>query len=95
MDPIGLKAAVAALPAELQPVLSALMGRIDALEAKEAADLDALADKVIAAVIPQLQAMTQTVNAVADQAMTLIRRVDGASMTVKLGGVADATGVPQ
>lgn len=85
MDPIGLKAAVAALPGEVQPVLTALMDRIDALEAKEAADLDALADKVIAALTPQLQAITQTVNAVADQAMTIIRRVDGATVTVKLG----------
>ena len=94
MDPIGLKAAVAELPAEIQPVLSALMDRIDALEAKEAADLNALADKVIAALTPQLQAITQTVNAVADQAMTVIRRVDGAQITVKLGpevAAADTT----
>jgi hypothetical protein len=85
MDPIGLKAAVAALPAEIQPILATLLDRIDALEAQTAKDTKAIADEVIAALVPQAQALTQTVNAVANQAMTLIRRIDGASMTVKLG----------
>jgi len=81
----GLAQEVSKLPAEFQPVITALMDRIAQLEAQTAKDVDAIADKVIAAMVPQAQALTQTVNAVADQAMTLIRRLDGAQVTVKLG----------
>lgn len=94
MDPIGLKAAVAALPAEIQPVLGALMDRIDALETQSAKDTQAIADKVLAALIPQLQAITQSVNAVADQALGVVRRIDGFTITMKLGpepSAADAS----
>lgn len=84
MDFTGnLSGAISALPAEAQPLIKFLMDRLDALESKEAADLNALADKVIAAVVPQLQAVTQTFNAVADQTLSLLRRVDGAS--IRLG----------
>lgn len=85
MDPLGIQKAMAAAPAELQPLIQYLMDRTDALEAQAAKDTEAIADKVIAAVVPLGQAMVQTVNNVADEAMTLIRRFDGASMTVKLG----------
>lgn len=86
----GLSKAVEALPAELQPILNSAFDRIAVLEAKIAADENALADKIIAALVPQAQAMTQTVNAVGDeftqlirQALKLLGRVDGAS--IKLG----------
>lgn len=86
----GLAKEVAALPAELQPVLTAAFDRCAALEAKIAADENALANKIIAALVPQAQAMTQTVNAVGDeftqlirQALKLIGRVDG--LSIKLG----------
>lgn len=85
MDPLGIQKAMAAVPAEVQPLIQYLMDRTDQLEAQTAKDTRAIADKVIAALVPQVQAMTQTVNAVADQAMTLIRRLDGATVTVKLG----------
>ena len=81
----GLAEQVAKLPAEMQPILSALMDRIAALEAQTAKDTEAIADKVIAALVPQLQALTQTANAVAGEAMAIIRRIDGAAVTVKLG----------
>lgn len=87
MDPLGIQAALKAVPAEAQPLIKMLMDRMDALEAQTAKDAQALAaqidaavEKVIAALVPQAQAMTQTVNAVADQAMTLLRRLDGASI---------------
>jgi hypothetical protein len=88
-----IAAAMAALPAEAQPLIASLMDRIDALEAKEAADLNALADKVIAAVTPQLQAITETVNGLTDQALGVVRRIDGLTLTMKLGPapVADTT----
>lgn len=84
----GLAEQVGKLPAELQPVIAALMDRIDALEKQSAADMDQLATKIIAALVPQAQALTQTVNAVADEALTVIRRLDGATLTVKLGEAA-------
>ena len=82
----GLAKAVGKLPAEFQPVLNSLMDRIAELERQSAKDMDALADKVIAALVPQAQAITQTVNAVADQTLTLLRQVDGATITINLKG---------
>lgn len=85
MDPLGIQAALKAAPAEVQPLLQLLMDRLDAPEAQSAKDTKAIADELIAALVPQAQAMAQTVNAVADQAMTLLRRLDGASATIRLG----------
>lgn len=92
MDPLGLKSstdelvkAAQALPIEVQSVVLPILDRIGQLEAQAAKDTNAIADKVIAAVVPQIQALTETANAVADQAMSLLRRIDGASVTVKLG----------
>ncbi len=99
MDLTGnLAGAVAALPKEvgdvLGPILKASFDRIDALEAKEASDMNALADKVIAALTPQLQAITQTVNEVGGESLALIRRIVDGGVHLSFGkesGAADST----
>ncbi len=87
-DPIGLKA----LPAEVQPIFEQLMNRIDTLEAQGAKDVNAIADKIIAAVGPKVDAaveavntLTLTANASVVEVTALARRIDGASATFKLG----------
>jgi hypothetical protein len=85
----SLADAVNALGPQEKIIVTTLMDRMDALEAKSAADMASMADKVIAALVPQAQAMTQTVNAVADQATTalreflaLVKRIDGAKIVL-------------
>lgn len=80
-----LSDAIGKLPAEIQPVFMALMDRIDQLETKTAQDISQIADKVIAALVPQAQALTQTVNTVADQGLTLIRELMARGVTIQLG----------
>ena len=88
-DPLGLQAALKALPAETQsalmPLLSAIFDRMDALESQTAKDTQAIADKVIAALVPQLQAVTQTANDIGGQALDLIRAVEDRGFKVTLG----------
>ena len=85
----GLAQEVAKLPTEIQPVVTnivqALMDRVDQLETKTAQDISQIADKVIAALVPQAQALTQTVNTVADQGLTLIRELMARGVTIQLG----------
>lgn len=81
----GLSEAVKNLPVEARPLIAEIMDRLGALEAQTAKDTEAIADKVIAALVPQVQAVTQTLNAVADEVLTVVRRIDGATITVRLG----------
>jgi hypothetical protein len=88
----GLAKEIAALPAELQPIINGLLQRIDSLEAQIARDANAIADKVIEALAPRVDeavkavnTMTITVGCAADLAIRTIQRVDGMSVAVKLG----------
>lgn len=81
----GLAEQVAKLPEEIQPVLNQLLDRLDKLEAATVKDVEVIAQRVNDALVPQLQAVTQTINSVADQVMSLLRKIDGASITIKLG----------
>ena len=69
-----------------------LMDRVDALEARSAADMQRIADQIIKALAPEVQAMVDAVNtltvtasAAVEEVVNTVRRVDGASVTVKLG----------
>ena len=55
------------------------------LESQTAKDTQAIADKVIAALVPQLQAVTQTANDIGWQALDLIRAVEDRGFKVTLG----------
>ena len=81
MDPLGIQAALKAAPAELQPLITEMLDRMDALEAKAAADENALADKLIAAVVPQIQAITQTINEAISEVLGLARQ----GVSIKMG----------
>lgn len=81
----GLAKAVEALPAEFQPVLTAMMDRIATLEAQGAKDIGAIADKVIAAILPEVQGMRVEFSAAVQETLVLIRRVNGLTVTVALG----------
>ena len=74
---------------QLGTVVSGLMDRIAALEAQSAKDTNAIADKLIAAVLPVIQAagasvdtMTLTVNASATEFLRLAKRIDGAKLVL-------------
>lgn len=84
MDPLNLNS----IPADIK----ALMDRVDALEARSAADMQRIADQIIKALAPEVQAMVDAVNtltvtasAAVEEVVNTVRRVDGASVTVKLG----------
>lgn len=90
-DEVGLKAAQQA-----DATAKTLIDRIAALEAQSARDVNAIADKVIAAVLPEVQKtrgsietcldnITLTVNASVTECLAMARRLDGANMTFKLG----------
>jgi hypothetical protein len=88
----GLSQAVSQLPAEFQPVLTAVMDRLAALEAQGAKDSQILAQQVIdgvkSAIQPAVEAVNTvalTVNASVTEITALARRIDGATFTAKLG----------
>lgn len=69
-----------------------LIARVAALEAQSAKDVNAIADKVIAALTPLVKEGVDAVNTLTitssnavDQALRLLRRVNGAAITVTLG----------
>ena len=88
----GLSQAIAALPAEAQPLVTMLMDRLDALEAQGARDSKAIADSVTAALVPQIAAMTATVNEVGGEMLTFLRRLDGASVKLTLAPEGESAG---
>jgi hypothetical protein len=95
MDILGLQAAIA----ELQKATTAQSEKIAALEAQVAKDVNAIADKVIAALTPMMSqacasvdALTVTASSAIDEinnsvrdALEVVKRVDGATVIVKLG----------
>jgi predicted metal-dependent phosphoesterase TrpH len=80
----GLAQEVAKLPAELQPILVAVVDKVAEIETKTAGDIQAIAKQVIDALVPQVQAVTQTANAGISETLALIRRLDGATITIRL-----------
>lgn len=92
MDPLGIQSALKAAPAELQPLLDHLLDRVDALETRGVDDVKSIASQVIAGLSPMVKQATDAVNTltiVASASVTevtaLIRRIDGARFTLKLG----------
>ena len=90
MDVTGnLSGAVAALPKEaaeaMGPVLQAAFDRIQQLEERAATDTNVIADKVIAALVPQLQAITGTVNEIGGEALALLRQVVDNGVHIAIG----------
>ncbi len=88
----GLAGEVAKLPAELRPVMEALMDRVMQAEAQSAKDAAAIADRVLAGLAPMVQqavdgvnTLTLTVDASVQEIVGLARRIDGAKVTIALG----------
>lgn len=88
----GLAQEVAKLPAELQPILSALLDRITQLETQTSKDVDAVADKIIAALTPivkqavdAVNTLTVTASSAVGEIVNTARRVNGAKLTIELG----------
>lgn len=78
--------------AEEQQIIRELFDRVDALETKGAADVQAIADKVIAGLQPMVKEavdgvnnLTVTVGVSIQEVTALARRIDGAKLTVTLG----------
>ena len=88
----GLAAAVAGLPAEFQKDFAPFIDQAAALESKTALDVNQIVDKILAGVMPRIDrtceavdTLTLTVGASAQELLTTARRIDGATVTVKLG----------
>lgn len=92
MDLLGVQADLA----KAQTSLVAMADRVQALETQAARDVNAIADKVIAAVLPEVQGarasvdqLTLVASASVQETLVLVRRIDGAAFTFRLGpGVA-------
>jgi Flp pilus assembly protein TadG len=88
MDLLGVQADLA----KAQGALALMADRIAALETQTAKDVNAIADKVIAAVLPEVQGARASVDQLAvvvsasvQETLVLVRRIDGAGFTFKLG----------
>ena len=88
----GMAQAIARLPQEMQPVLTALMLSMTDLETKAAKDESAIAQQVIDGLAPMVKqavdgvnTLTLTLDASVQEIVTLARRIDGMSVSVKLG----------
>lgn len=78
---------------QMEAALSALMDKVAALEAQGARDTNAIADKLIAAIVPLVQSgvdkvtstvdtLTVTVNSSIMEALRLAKRIDGAKIVL-------------
>ena len=88
----GLADAVSKLPAEFQKDFAPFLDQASALESKTALDVNQIVDKVIAGVMPRIDktcaavdTLTLTIGASVQELMTTVQRIDGATVTVKLG----------
>lgn len=88
MDILGLQNAVN----KLQQTADEQQQKIATLESQVAKDVNQIADKVIAAVMPEVEKLRQSfdslilvVDASVTEALGVVRRINGASVTVKLG----------
>ena len=86
MDPLNFQKSIS----DLSAVVNQQQDRLAALEGQVAKDVNAITDKVTAALLPELQGarasidqMTVVINAAVTEALALARRIDGA--TFKLG----------
>lgn len=83
----GLAQQVSKLPAEMQPIIMAVMDRVAALEAQSAKDANAIADKLIAAILPEIQGARVEFSAAVQEMLVTVKRLNGAvvTTTVALG----------
>lgn len=87
MDLLGVQKDLDTMGAQLTSALA----RIADLEAQTAKDVDAIADKLIAALLPEAQAarasvdqLTVVCSASVTEVLALARRIDGAALSFKL-----------
>lgn len=85
MDPLGLQKAIDDLSAKLNEQ----QDRIAQLETQIAKDVNAIADKVIAAVLPEVQGarasvdqMAVVISASVTEALNLAKRLNGATLSL-------------
>ncbi|HXE05763.1 MAG TPA: hypothetical protein VN579_07245 [Bryobacteraceae bacterium] len=88
MDLLGVQADIA----KTQAALNEAVNRISQLEVQSAKDVNAITDKLIAAVLPEVRAargsidqLTMTLSASVQEALVTIRRINGATIKFELG----------
>jgi hypothetical protein len=90
MDPLNLQKTVESL----QATLNSQQQQIAALEAKIAEDANSIADKLLGQIMPEVRGIRESVDSLilttsnaVDEVVNVVSRIDGASVTVKLGDV--------